>query len=249
VIGEPAEVSYSQADGRFRLLLLAATLLAGLLAAAIFAGFPRLDLFVSGLFYSAERGFLLKDEVAAEAIRAILDLLFWAVCIASVAGILFCAVFRKPLLGQGLTQWIFLAALLVIGPGLVANTLLKDNWGRARPDDVVEFGGAKTFTPVLVRADQCTRNCSFVAGEVASIFAAVLGLAMLMERRRRVMLAAAFGLGAVAGLVRIAQGGHFASDVVFAGVFMVLVAVVVHWIVFSLGARLRSDLRPGGALQ
>jgi lipid A 4'-phosphatase len=248
VTGKPA-ASHNRSDGKFRLLLLASALLAGLLAALIFAGFPQLDLFVSGLFYSAERGFLLKDEAVAETIRTVLDVLFWTAGIGSVVGILFCAVFRRPLLGQGLAQWIFLVLLLVLGPGLIANTLFKDNWGRARPDDVVEFGGAKTFTPVLVRSDQCTRNCSFVAGEVASIFAAGCGVAMLMPRRRRAMLAAAFGLGALAGLIRIGQGGHFASDVVFAGVFMALVAVVVHWLVFSVGARLRSDLHPGGALQ
>jgi lipid A 4'-phosphatase len=36
------------------------------------------------------------------------------------------------------------------------------------------------------------------------------------------MIALSVVLGSLAGLTRIAQGGHFLSDVVFAGVFMAL---------------------------
>jgi lipid A 4'-phosphatase len=35
-------------------------------------------------------------------------------------------------------------------------------------------------------------------------------------------------LGSLAGLVRIAQGGHFLSDVVFAGVFMAMTAALLQ---------------------
>jgi lipid A 4'-phosphatase len=39
-------------------------------------------------------------------------------------------------------------------------------------------------------------------------------------------------VGAAAGFVRIAQGGHFLSDVVFAGLLMALTALLVHGLMF-----------------
>ena len=42
-------------------------------------------------------------------------------------------------LSLGLPQWLFLAVCLGVGPGLVANLLLKDQWGRARPKHIAEF--------------------------------------------------------------------------------------------------------------
>lgn len=220
-------------NSNMRRNLIAVASSAGLLAALLFVGFPELDLLASGAFYAAGSGFLFRHSGGIEALRSALDLLFWAICLASLAGLLFWLVFRKPLFGQGVAQWSFMVLLLIVGPGLIANVLFKDHWGRARPDDIVAFGGDKVFTPALARSDQCTRNCSFLAGEVSSVFAAGLGIAML-RRRRRTAYVAAGALGALAALVRIGQGAHFLSDAVFAGVFMTITAVGVHWLVFGL---------------
>ena len=53
-------------------------------------------------------------------------------------------------------------AALLLGPGWVVNEALKNHWGRARPEQVSDFGGAQRFTPALQPADQCVKNCSFV---------------------------------------------------------------------------------------
>jgi lipid A 4'-phosphatase len=46
-----------------------------------------------------------------------------------------------------------------------------------------------------------------------------------------VALAAAGTVGGLmAGLVRISQGGHFLSDIIFAGVFMALTVLIVRWL-------------------
>ena len=60
---------------------------------------------------------------------------------------------------------LFLVLTLALGPGLLANTLLKDHWGRSRPIDVIEFGGADPFTPWWNPGGPCPNNCSFIAGE------------------------------------------------------------------------------------
>jgi lipid A 4'-phosphatase len=59
-------------------------------------------------------------------------------------------------------------------------------------------------------------------------------LALLAEagRRRRLFLAA-IAAGSFAGLLRIGGGGHFLSDVVFAGVFMALVARGLAWLILE----------------
>ena len=117
--------------------------------------------------------------------------------------------------------------------GVVTNLVLKDHWGRARPKHVVEFGGAKTFTPPLIPTDQCPNNCAFVSGEAASIFMPFYALGLVMPQWSAVLLVVGTLGGLAAGLVRISQGAHFLSDVVFAGVFMALTALVLHRAVFG----------------
>src|SRR5260221_2767865 len=113
----------------------------------------------------------------------------------------------------------FVVLALLLGPGLLANVVLKDNWGRARPSHLVEFGGKSTFSPPLLLSDQCDHNCAFVAGDAAAGFF-LLSFALLARRRRALAIAGALGVGAALGVVRIIQGGHFLSDVVFAGLFI-----------------------------
>ena len=66
--------------------------------------------------------------------------------------------------------------------------------------------------------------------------------AMLARRKRGRAMALAVAAGAVAGLIRIGEGGHFLSDTVFAGVLMALTVALVHFLVFSvLGPRLPEE--------
>lgn len=128
----------------------------------------------------------------------------------------------------------FMLAVLIGGPGLVANLGFKEHFGRARPREVIEFGGTKAFTPPLVLSRECSRNCSFVSGEASAMYAPFFGLAFLLPRHRRRLLAVGIAAGTLAGVVRIIQGGHFLSDVLFAGVFMALTVSVLHIAVISL---------------
>lgn len=125
-------------------------------------------------------------------------------------------------------HFLFVASCLAIGPGAVTNLAFKDQWGRARPREIVEFGGAKIFTAALIPANQCRKNCSFVCGEASSIFMIFFAPGLLFWRRSALLLGTGLLAGSAAGLIRIAQGGHFLSDVVFAGIVMALTAVAVH---------------------
>jgi lipid A 4'-phosphatase len=118
---------------------------------------------------------------------------------------------------------------------LVVNAVFKEHWGRARPRDITEFGGTRTFTPAFVISDQCERNCSFVSGH-ASLPFAFAALGFLLRRRRWAIYAGAAAFGGLVGFGRIVQGAHFLSDVVFSGVFVFLVAYLLAHYVFRLEA-------------
>src|SRR5947207_48272 len=60
---------------------------------------------------------------------------------------------------------------------------------------------------------------------------ALVGFAFLLPaaRIRRSAVAVAIGFGALVGLGRIAQGAHFLSDVVFAGLLVYGVTALLYW--------------------
>ncbi len=200
-----------------------AFLLVSLALALAFVFSPELDLEFQALFYREGEGFFLKDSLFPQAF-------YWGIRRATVpvVGVLILLLLASAIgrvRARGVNPKVVAVLLLTvgIGPGLVVNALFKDNWGRARPSQIVEFGGTKRFTPAFVPSDQCTHNCSFVAGHPSMVFAA-FAAALMLRRRRRAAVAGVAVLGGLAGLGRILQGGHFLSDTVFSGVFVFLVA-------------------------
>jgi lipid A 4'-phosphatase len=198
-------------------------------AAALFLLFPGIDLWAIGLFYRAGDGFFLSSWGPVRAIYAAVPYLTDAVVICVPALYLLGLRRGRPvwrLDGRGAA---FLLLALALGPGLLVNTVLKDHWGRARPSQVSEFGGTQLFTPAPLPADQCARNCSFPAGHPAMGFYLVSFALLLEDRRRRIAAAgAAVAAGALIGVARMAQGGHFLSDVVFSGLLVAGVSVLLH---------------------
>ena len=118
---------------------------------------------------------------------------------------------------------VFLIATLALGPGLLTNVILKDHWGRPRPIDVQQFGGDYRFTSWWDPRGDCPDNCSFIAGEPSGAFWTLAPAALAGPELQPLAYAAALAFGAAVGVLRIAAGAHFFSDVVFAGVFTVSV--------------------------
>lgn len=191
-------------------------------AAVLFLGFPALDLAVSHEVSLGGRRFLLSDVPAARAVNAAMP---WVVGTTVAAILLAAAVValrRRPFRGLDGRRVAFLVLSFATGPGLLVNLLLKEYWGRARPNDIVDFGGTALFTPALLPADQCPTNCSFVSGDVAIAFAYVALALVLPLRWRPLGVAAALALGTGIAALRVLQGAHFLSDVVFAALFTLL---------------------------
>jgi lipid A 4'-phosphatase len=217
-------------EGSYLKVFSGAAIVIGILAGALFLLYPELDLRFGRLFYSPGTGFSGHANPLVPALR-LLFIVFYYGCIAlAIVGLVRTRSRRGAWLGLLWGQWLFLAVCLGAGPGLVGNLIFKDQWGRARPKNVAEFGGSKVFTPPLIPADQCARGCSFVSGEAASVFVPFYAASMVLPQWSVALAAAGTVGGLAAGLVRIAQGGHFLSDIIFAGVFMALTVLIVRWL-------------------
>jgi lipid A 4'-phosphatase len=203
----------------------------GVAAAAVFLSSPQIDLIIAEAFLGGNR-FAGNQYLLVKIARWAFIVLYFGAIALAIAGMVLA---HRERLWAGLAakRWLFLAACLVVGPGLVANVALKDQLGRARPKHVVELGGQKAFTPPLVASRECYRNCSFVSGEASSIFALFYAAALVMPQWSVPLAVAGTVGGFGAGLIRMSQGGHFLSDVIFAGVFMALTVHALHEVMFG----------------
>ncbi len=208
---------------RVDLLMLAACVL-------LFALVPTLDLKVASLMHDPAIGFRWANEplvlLSYQVFKA--KHIGW-VAIALVVYLLVTQ-FRTHANAGRRKAALFLLALIVAGPVLLVNSGLKDNWGRARPMEVTQFGGERSYTPPLVPAMQCDTNCSFVSGHAAAAFV-LTGMYWITRRRR--WLVAGIALGGAVGLGRMLQGGHFLSDIVFAFWAVYLAGLVLDWLMLK----------------
>lgn len=193
-----------------------------LIAVAVtFTLFPQVDQGVSAVFYRSGGGFFLYENPVIRAIHDAVPPLAVGSGVVLAIILAWTGWTKRSVAGLSWRASAYLLAVLVVAPGLLTNTVLKDHWGRARPSHTVEFGGKKTFTPALIISDQCDHNCSFVCGHAAMAFTPVaLAFVLRTRRQRRIALAAGLGFGALVGVVRIIEGGHFLSDVLFAGLLV-----------------------------
>lgn len=212
------------------LVLAAALVGATVLAALVFGLLPGIDLAVAGLFYRGSTHFV-GDAPLGSAVRK----LFYWVPTGVLLGMVGLYALRR--FGQG-GLWapsgrgvLFLVISFAIGPGLIANTLLKDHSHRPRPYQTTDFGGDEPFRPFYRFDGACRRNCSFVSGEGATS-AWTLGAALLVPPPwRAVAIAASLAFALASGGLRMAFGGHYFSDAVFAVVFSWWV-LWAAWLVF-----------------
>lgn len=200
----------------------AASVAAVLLVGLLFALWPDLDLILAREFARPSGGFV-GDTGPGRLLRRIFQTLPFLL----LGGLAACYALRR--LGS-LAVWapnkaglLMLAASLALGPGLLVNTLLKDHSHRPRPVQVTQFGGPFAFRPFYRFDGDCQRNCSFVSGE-GSLSTWTLAPALLAPPPYRIVaVTAALVLATATSLLRMAFGGHFASDSLLAALFTWLV--------------------------
>lgn len=197
--------------------------------ALLFLLAPAVDLAVSRLFHDPAQGFSLAAWPPLRFVEATVPWITRLVILLAIVATAWLALIGKPLWRFDRRMLAFIIAAIALGPGLIVNTLLKDHWGRARPSQVEAFGGTRQFTPAPLPAIQCERNCAFVSGHAALGFSLV-SFAFLAAPgwQRRTAVAAAIGFGGLVGLGRIAAGGHFLSDVIYAGLIVFATSWLLH---------------------
>lgn len=205
----------------------------GLATAVIFLGHPEIDLAIASAFAEGINGFPLRQHPAATFFNDLINIVAVLTALACLVGWILAARMRMAIAGLWTRHYAFLISSLIVGPGLIANALFKENWGRARPRQVTEFGGTAEFSPPLLLSDQCSSNCSFVSGDASMAFF-FLAVAFVMPPKRRARaVAVALVFGLFIGFIRVIQGAHFFSDVIFAGVFVGLAVLLLYRLILS----------------
>jgi len=194
--------------------------------------FPKFDIFFSKLFFFEEK-FISDKYVFIRSLRSFLKDSMIVISIVSFLLIMVNFFFKKkkkPIL-KPRTRLILIGFIVgpVIGCGLIANFYFKDNWGRARPINIQEFGGEKIYTQPFIISDQCERNCSWISGEASAAFSFIAGT-IIIKNPIFFLLNIIFGI--IVSFCRIAMGGHFLSDNIFAMIFMIYLAIIYKYLVF-----------------
>lgn len=195
------------------------------LCVAVFLIWPDLDKIVASAFYKNGE-FYANNSPIVRAIYWFFARVHFVYLLGFIAAIIYFAAKKQTIKRKSTT---YLLVALILGPGVLVNIVLKDNsLGRPRPVHIQEFGGEMKWTPVFHYSGECRKNCSFVSGHAAIGF---YWLAFAWLGRRKQWLVAGFSLGAIVGFTRIIQGGHFLSDVIFAGWFTYFTyALLAKWL-------------------
>jgi membrane-associated PAP2 superfamily phosphatase len=220
------------------------------LVGGVFGFYPELDLKLAALFFDPEAKRF--TNYFYPWLGPIREAAMWIVA-AFAAPAVFALVFklikpRRPLLVSG-RAIVFLLTTLALGPGLVVNMGLKEHWGRSRPIDVPQLAGPERFTPWWDPSGICPKNCSFVSGDTSGAYWLLAPAALAPPQWRAAAYAGAVAFGAGVGLLRMAFGGHFFTDTVFAGIFVFLIIWIVHGLIYRWPRTRLSDEAIDGALK
>ena len=208
--------------------------------AVLFVAFPQIDLWASGLFYDGDGLWLFGREdpwlaipyrglpIVGQGLLGLLAVLLLASWLPPLSRRFPWLLARRVTLG-------FLLTGALLGPVLLVDATLKEHSGRTRPVNTEQFGKTRQFTPAFIPADQCDKNCSFVSGHVATAaFIMAFGWLGAPATRRRWLLGSIAFAGFFA-LVRMAPGGHFLSDCLFAWFSTYFSLWATEWLFRRLG--------------
>ena len=200
----------------------------------IFLFFPKLDILISNFFY-LEGKFLSDKYIFIKSLRAFLKNLMIIIPILALFFLLKNVISKKREVTKRIkfrTKFFCIGLILgpIIGSGLIANLYFKENWGRARPVHIEEFGGTKTFSPVFIKSDQCETNCSWISGETSAAFSFTVGTIIL---KNSLFLVFNVILGILVFFCRLTMGGHFFTDNLFSIFFMFYLAIFYRILVYK----------------
>jgi len=201
----------------------------GIALGALFAAYPLWDLDVAELFFDPHSAkFPLAVDYSLNLVRRIANWVPFLLLTPAIFALLRKLVFPNSPMLMAPSVVVFLIGSFVLGPALTANALLKENWGRPRPNFVQQFAGTSTFQPWWRPSSACKRNCSFVSGEASQAFWTVAPASLAPPQLRPIALGGAVLFGTAVGGLRVVFGRHFVTDIIFAGVITIAIVMALY---------------------
>ena len=197
--------------------------LAFFLCSILFIIYPEIDIYISSLFY--EDGFFLRGSLYEVFFYKSVPIVVTTLAVGSIALFAYNRFTHKNILHIDKRTIAYIVLVLALAPGLIVNATFKENWGRARPHEVKEFGGNKTFSPAFIVSNQ--QGNSFSSGHGSAAFS-VLGFALLARSRKKLWITLALSYGVAVSFARIIGGGHFFSDNVTSFFIVYITTYILH---------------------
>jgi lipid A 4'-phosphatase len=215
-----------------------------LLMLAITPWTPKLDLSLAHWSFDAEIGGIPSPKYNGFSSNAFFDIMFKyglipAQFTCGVAALFFLLTYYKPKYKAYRRPALMLALTMCIGAGAFAHVLFKEFWGRPRPRQIVQFGGKQEFRPYYLPSlkKPIEPSKSFPSGHSTCGFY-FFALYFLGKRYKNkpleyIGLITSITLGILLSYTRLAQGGHFLSDVLFAALLMWESAYFSDWLIYD----------------
>lgn len=217
-------------------LLVSASILSVLLFSILLMHYPKIDLDISQFVFSQDSGFIYRNNYIVQFIYysiPILTKIFVAICLGAM---IYIGIRDRSIKKMFLSGAFFLFISALIGPGLIVNSVMKENFGRARPSQITTFNGEKDFSKAFEFSQQCDHNCSFSSGHAAMGYYFTAIAYLFGGACFSLAYLSGLAFGTAVGLSRILMGGHFASDVLVS-CFIVL---FINHLIFMLWQILKS---------
>jgi len=184
-----------------------------------------IDIYISSLFYLGKQKFVLQSYFILTVIfrKIFIPLIVLYLMVLPIISI-FLPIekfyFNSKLKSKEV--W-FIFGSVFINLLILVNLILKNMWGRARPNDILQFGGKESFSPWFELSNACNTNCSFVSGDAAVGFSLII---LFFITKNKIFFWGSLVAGLSIGLIRILEGGHFFSDVIMSGLIVYLLTSV-----------------------
>ena len=228
-----AELTVAACRRRGWLVLAGVTLVLVAVTAALTA--LNVDLKLAGRFYDPGQGWFLGHAQPFRWLYQYGTIPGLVVTLVALVG-WFLGKFRRNLaVWRPYCLLVVLTAL--IASGILVNAVLKQYWGRPRPDQITNFGGQWTYRDVH-RPGIPGQGASFPCGHCAMGFTLV---SLFFVRRRSKLIAYVGGgagivLGGALSITRIVQGAHFLTDTLWSLGINLIVAAALYYLVLAIPA-------------
>lgn len=203
--------------------------LAFIILSALFVLFPQIDLDAANYFYDGEV-FVLKGTAFEifffQSVRVITAFMIFTYLFI----IIHFLITKRTIFNISKKILLYIFLVLSIAPGLIVNSVLKEHMGRARPIDIVQFGGNKEFTRAFIPSTQ--NGNSFTSGHAAAAFS-MTGFALLASRRRKLWMGIALSYGVAVIIARMGAGGHFLSDNITSFFIVFISTHILYKVIFK----------------